>query len=113
MQEQYDGWQKGSHHAVATCNDCHLPHDSIVRKLFTKAQNGYHHSRAFTLQNFAEPIFIKPKNAALLEQNCRRCHLALISELGVPPAPGAARAHGRDLIGCARCHVEVGHGPRR
>jgi cytochrome c nitrite reductase small subunit len=24
MREQYDGWQHASHHAVATCNDCHV-----------------------------------------------------------------------------------------
>jgi cytochrome c nitrite reductase small subunit len=32
MQEQYDGWLHGSHHAVAVCNDCHLPHDNVVLK---------------------------------------------------------------------------------
>ena len=31
MREQYDGWQKGSHHAVATCNDCHTPHALIPK----------------------------------------------------------------------------------
>ena len=30
MNEQYDGWRHGSHHGVATCNDCHLPHDSLL-----------------------------------------------------------------------------------
>ncbi len=24
MQSQYDSWIQSSHHAVATCNDCHL-----------------------------------------------------------------------------------------
>ena len=40
MQEQYDGWQKSSHHTVATCNDCHTPHDTIG-KYYTKASNGF------------------------------------------------------------------------
>src|SRR6187399_2129362 len=26
MQSQYDAWQKASHHEVAVCIDCHLPH---------------------------------------------------------------------------------------
>lgn len=26
MREQYDGWQKASHHGFAACNDCHMPH---------------------------------------------------------------------------------------
>lgn len=40
MREEYDGWLKGPHHAVAVCNDCHLPHDNVVHKLFVKASNG-------------------------------------------------------------------------
>ena len=35
MREQYDGWQKASHHAVATCNDCHTPHAFIPKMLFS------------------------------------------------------------------------------
>ena len=29
MRDEYEGWQKASHHAAATCNDCHVPHDII------------------------------------------------------------------------------------
>jgi cytochrome c nitrite reductase small subunit len=115
MREEYDGWRHGSHHAVATCNDCHLPHDNLAHKLFVKASNGYHHSRAFTLQDFVEPIRIKPSNAAVLEANCLRCHGSLTAEitahgtLGVPTDPHMQA----DLFGCVRCHQEVGHGPAR
>ena len=114
MREQYDGWQHGSHHATATCNDCHLPHDNAVHKYFVKASNGYHHSKAFTL-GFQEPIRIKPGNALVLEDNCLRCHGALVSEitahgtLGVPTDP----TQKADLYGCVRCHQDVGHGGRR
>src|SRR5512134_161926 len=55
MRPQYDGWQKSSHHFVATCNDCHVPHD-FVRKYLTKGENGFWHSYGFTFQNFHEPI---------------------------------------------------------
>src|ERR1700754_1416163 len=47
MQSQYDGWQKASHHNVAVCIDCHLPHD-FVGKYYTKAENGFWHSKGFT-----------------------------------------------------------------
>ena len=67
MREEYDGWQKASHHAVAVCNDCHLPHDPLG-KLLVKASNGYHHSRAFTFQDFHEPVRIRPGNAQVLEE---------------------------------------------
>ena len=115
MREQYDGWQHGSHHAAATCNDCHLPHDSFLQKLLVKASNGYHHSRAFTFQDFPEPIRIKPSNSEVLEANCRRCHATVIGDitahgtLGVPTDPWQEA----DLFGCVRCHQGVGHGPTR
>lgn len=115
MREQYDGWRHGSHHAVAVCNDCHLPRDSLVGKLYVKALNGWNHSKAFTLQNFPEPIRIKPDNAVVLEQNCLRCHTPLVDNLiahgtlGVPTDP----TWKADLYGCVRCHQSVGHGPTR
>ncbi|MFZ5439539.1 MAG: cytochrome c nitrite reductase small subunit [Myxococcota bacterium] len=115
MREQYDGWRHGSHHAVAVCNDCHLPHENVVAKLYVKALNGWNHSKAFTLQNFAEPIRIKPGNAKVLEANCVRCHGTLVEAvtshgtLGVPTDP----TQGADLYGCVRCHSSVGHGPTR
>jgi len=115
MREQFDGWQHSSHHANATCNDCHLPHDNLPHKLFVKAANGYHHSKAFTLMDFQDPIRIKPGNAEVLEANCLRCHGELTDSitahgtLGVPTDP----TQKADLYGCVRCHSEVGHGPRR
>jgi cytochrome c nitrite reductase small subunit len=115
MREQFDGWQHSSHHAGAVCNDCHLPHANLGSKLMVKANNGYHHSRAFTLQDFPEPIRIKPGNAGVLEANCIRCHGAMTAEitahgtLGVPSDP----TQGADLFGCVQCHQEVGHGPSR
>lgn len=61
MREQYDGWQKASHHAHASCNDCHTPHD-FIRKYLTKVDHGWRHSKGFTLNNFHEPIRITPKD---------------------------------------------------
>jgi cytochrome c nitrite reductase small subunit len=47
MNEQYDGWLKSSHRAVATCNDCHMP-ANFLGKYATKASNGFWHSFYFT-----------------------------------------------------------------
>lgn len=106
MQPQFDGWQKSSHHAVATCNDCHTPH-ALVPKYLTKMENGYHHSKAFTLQNFPEPIRIRPRNARILEQSCLHCHAGMTREL-VEHRPDR-----RDPPSCVRCHADVGHGPKK
>lgn len=105
MQPQYEGWQRSSHHAVAKCVDCHLPHD-FVGKYVAKAINGYHHSVAFTLQDFAEPIVIKERNARLLQANCERCHADLVhDQLATRDA-----ARPGDRLLCTHCHATVGHG---
>jgi cytochrome c nitrite reductase small subunit len=103
MQPQYDSWQKASHHTVATCVDCHLPH-GFIGKYLSKAENGYHHSVAFTLQNFQEPITIKDKSSRILQNNCLACHGSLVHEQVVR----AARAS--DKVRCVHCHSSVGHG---
>ena len=105
MQPQYQSWQRASHHAVATCGDCHLPHD-FVGKWLTKALNGYHHSKGFTLQDFHEPIMIKTRNARVLQANCLRCHEDLVHDL-VQTRDGARPG---DELQCVHCHDTVGHG---
>ena len=103
MQEQYDGWQKSSHHAVATCNDCHTPHD-ILGKYAVKASNGFWHSYYFTLGGFHEPIQIKGSNLRVTEQSCRECHGNMVESITV--------SHSQEEINeisCIRCHRNVGH----
>src|SRR6187431_3155825 len=73
MQPQYDGWLKGSHHNVAKCVDCHLPHD-LIGKYYTKAENGFWHSKGFTLQDFHEPIKMRPVSQRILHHSCLHCH---------------------------------------
>ena len=105
MNDQYDSWTKGVHHASAKCIDCHLPH-AFVPKYVAKAENGYHHSKGFTMQDFHEPIRIKPKNAAILQANCLRCHGDFVRDI----AHGSSAAE--DAAPCVHCHRGVGHGAR-
>jgi cytochrome c nitrite reductase small subunit len=104
MNDQYASWSKGPHHGDATCVECHLPHDT-VDKYLAKASNGYHHSKGFTLQDFHEPILIKPRNAEILQKNCMRCHGDFVHE-----ALGAQGT--REEVRCTHCHRGVGHGAR-
>jgi len=104
MNSQYDSWQKSSHHATAGCVDCHLPHD-FVGKWTAKALNGWHHSKGFTLQDFEEPIRIKPGNSRVLQDNCLACHGALVHEAAAETGRG-------DEFTCVHCHQSVGHGER-
>ena len=106
MQEQYDSWQKAPHHAAAACVDCHLPHD-FVPKMIAKTDNGWRHSKAFTMQNFHEPIQITPRNAAILQDNCLRCHGEFLHAVVGGSSTDA------DAVRCVHCHQGVGHGARR
>jgi cytochrome c nitrite reductase small subunit len=103
MQAQLDSWQKSSHHGVAVCVDCHLPRD-FVGQYLAKAENGYRHSAAFTLQNFHEPIQITERNARILQSSCIECHGDFVHNLveGSTTDPDAVR--------CVHCHRSVGHG---
>jgi len=98
MRDYYDSWERSTHRARAVCNDCHTPH-AIAPKYLTKAENGWNHSMRFTLQNYPDPIRIRPANAEKLRQNCLRCHGDMASQM--PDED------------CVRCHAGVGHGPRR
>ena len=107
MRDHYDGWQKASHHAVATCNDCHTPHN-FLGKYYTKAENGFWHSYAFTLQNFKDPLIIRPKNSLVLQGSCVHCHEDLVHDILVHGDTGDGGA-----ASCVRCHASVGHGPAK
>ncbi len=106
MSEPFEGWQKGPHHAVATCNGCHVPHD-FFGKWLSKGLNGFHHSKAFTLRDFPEPIRITPRNAAALQASCLHCHGDFVHEIA-----RTVRGDRRDEARCVHCHPGVGHGPR-
>ena len=101
MQEQFDGWVRSTHHAAASCNDCHTPHDPFG-KYSTKAKNGFWHSLRFTTGKFHEPIEIKPGNRSIVEHNCRSCHMTVVAMMT------AGYGHSDDLS-CVRCHGSVGH----
>ncbi len=102
MNEQYDGWLKGSHRSVAVCNDCHVPH-SFLGKYYTKARNGFWHSFYFTTQTFQEPIQATAKSRAITEAACRDCHASVVQAMGTPAHAGSRE------ISCIRCHGSVGH----
>lgn len=110
MQEYYDSWAKSSHHAVAVCNDCHTPHDSLLGKYITKADNGFFHSLAFTTGDYQDPIQIKSRNSRIVQESCLHCHQGLVNHM-LPAERGG------DMLSCVHCHRSVGHAqtiaPRR
>lgn len=103
MQEYYDSWLKSSHHQVAGCIDCHLPHD-VVGKYVSKVDNGFFHSLVFTLGT-PDVIQIKPRNRRITQRDCIECHRAVVHAM-LPGSPAA------EAPSCVSCHAAVGHAGR-
>lgn len=100
MEEQYNAWQHSSHRMIATCNDCHTPHD-FVNKWITKGVNGFNHGLAFTTGNYPETIHIRDFNAEIVQENCVACHQTLVEQVYGSHADQDRR--------CVDCHGNVGH----
>ena len=103
MNEQYDAWLKSGHRHTATCVECHLPAHGLA-KWVAKADHGFRHSMAFTLQNFKEPIEITARDRRVVQRNCVRCHEGLVAAVHMSPGPI------RHELDCMHCHAGAGHG---
>ena len=101
MENQYSAWMKSSHHSVATCNDCHTPHD-LVGKYATKAENGFWHSFYFTTGAYPENIQAREKSRRITENACRRCHADIAADTASPHT-------GVGTLSCIQCHGHVCH----
>jgi cytochrome c nitrite reductase small subunit len=101
MNEQYDGWLKSSHRAVAVCNDCHTP-SGFLPKYMTKAENGFRHSFAFTTGLFPEPIRITNHDREITNGACRKCHGDIVEAIEGPHPES-------QMLVCLDCHKSMGH----
>jgi|SRR5687768_409947 cytochrome c nitrite reductase small subunit len=102
MREHFDAWNKSTHRAIATCNDCHTPHDA-VGKYTVKARNGFWHSFYFTTGRYPDPLRITHGNREVTANACRYCHDQITAAIDHPSASGTDRSN------CVRCHQYVGH----
>lgn len=80
MYPQYATWYHSSHREVATCSDCHVPHQNLAVKYFFKAKDGLRHATVFTLRAEPQVIVIKNAGRKAVHQNCIRCHSPLLSD---------------------------------
>jgi cytochrome c nitrite reductase small subunit len=101
MRDYYDAWRKSSHHAVAVCNDCHTPANPVTKYL-VKAENGFHHSLAFTTGEFPFNIRARPESREVVEGQCRHCHADIVQAMIGP------HAESRE-VSCVKCHDSEGH----
>ncbi len=115
MNEQYNAWSKGSHKAVAGCNDCHSPHDNLISKYVNKADNGFWHALKFTTGDYPENIKIRAMNRQITQDACLYCHGNLVEDVDAPREARDATekfslvSTHNSKIDCLQCHADVGH----
>jgi cytochrome c nitrite reductase small subunit len=103
MQAEYDAWKAGGHANVATCNDCHLPHDSIVSKYLVKAEDGVIHGTKFTTGDYPTNIVIRESSLAIANQACLSCHANMTQQMFWTMGTDETE------VTCTRCHSGIGH----
>jgi cytochrome c nitrite reductase small subunit len=114
MNDQYNSWSSSPHHDRASCNDCHVPHDTLAHKFYVKAEHGYRHSKGFTFQDFHEPIQITKASRDVVVDNCVRCHDSMTHEIRTAAANGREDSAGiSGGVDCIHCHSSVAHGATR
>ncbi len=99
MNDEYGAWMKSGHRHAATCADCHVPH-GLLATWIAKAEHGFRHSSAFTLQNFKDVIAITGRDRAIVKDNCLRCHRDFVHAVSAS----------REELDCLHCHATAGHG---
>ncbi len=108
MAPQYATWSHSAHREWTHCNDCHVPHNNVFNKFYFKAKDGLRHATVFTLRNEPQVIFIKEAGKEVVQDNCIRCHQALMQEgltdLGEPHWSYRANRQ------CRECHRYTPHG---
>lgn len=109
MIPEYATWERGSHGRVTTCNDCHVPQDNVIRKLYFKAQDGLRHATIFTLRAEPQVIRIKSAGKAVVQENCIRCHSNYLHPASLRAINAKAIYHDQELL-CWDCHRNTPHG---
>ncbi|WP_421918282.1 cytochrome c nitrite reductase small subunit [Marinifilum sp.] len=109
MAPQYATWNHSSHREVATCNDCHVPHNNPVNKYYFKAKDGLRHASMFALRMEPEVIFIHDEGKEVVHNNCVRCHSQQLTNPKLA-AQVPNHAHNTQERVCWECHREVPHG---
>ena len=110
MGPYYATWQHSSHKMVATCNDCHVPHNNILNKYFFKAKDGLRHSYIFTMRKEPQAMQAITASQEVIYDNCVRCHSQLNQEFvktGKMTHKQLTHGEGR---ACWDCHRDVPHG---
>ena len=93
---EYEAWFHSGAHQRIKCVDCHLPNDTLAHHLVWKTLDGVKDAVKFHTGMVSEPIRISSRGAAVVLDNCRRCHHELISRI-------------KEERQCWDCHRRMSH----
>lgn len=109
MAPQYATWFHSRHRQVATCNDCHVPHDNPIRHYAFKASDGARHAFMFTFRLEPQVIRIHSAGQRVVQENCIRCHDAAVHATALTTVRGDD-VDAEEGLRCWACHQETPHG---
>lgn len=109
MTPQYTTWRNSSHREVATCNDCHVPQDNVIKKYAFKAKDGLYHASVFTSRGEPQVIRMKEAGVEVVQNNCIRCHQDQVTDAKLASYVDD-HVQNRTERKCWTCHQEVPHG---
>lgn len=109
MNPQYANWFHNAHGRVATCNDCHVPHDNVISKYLFKATDGLSHATKFTFRLERQNIIMEEETRPLVQENCIRCHGKLVGKEFMMSVQSNYKNHLTERY-CLDCHRQEPHG---
>ncbi len=96
MESQYENWYHNGGHKRQKCIDCHLPNDGIARHMALKGLTGMWDSFVFYSGRVPDVIKISTSGAAIVQENCKRCHEQTVSMI-------------KEDRNCWSCHRRLSH----
>ena len=94
---------------VASCNDCHVPHNNVFNKYYFKAKDGLYHASVFTTHSEPQVIRAKEPSVKVIQSNCIRCHGDQVMDAKLEGFVATHKADRTDRL-CWECHRDVPHG---
>ena len=109
MTTEYITWNHSSHREVASCNDCHVPHDNVFKQYSFKARDGLYHATIYTLRTEPQAIVMHEAGQEVVQSNCIRCHFDQVTDA---KTVSWTDSHINDRLDrtCWECHRETPHG---
>lgn len=104
--------------ASAKCVDCHLPHDNIMKYIFTKAKNGVVEGAIHVFGDPSKIDWMEKRNHReqfVFDNGCLECHGNILDATSISEQAQKMHEHYKSLLNtsqeirCVSCHVDAGH----